>query len=357
MRCFALCAGTLLVSLAIVNAQESKLNPVTNPTVAELQKNFKVPGRDFSTGPLWTWNDRLTEEQVRGTIRDLAGQHVKQVWVHPRPGLMTPYLSEEWFARWNAALDEAQKLDMNVWIYDENSYPSGFAGGFVPDAMPESRGRGLRFEEAEKLDKIGGDIEYIFDADGKNITEQIKKAGVLAPRQDGKKYLLARNQYSAQSGWYGGKWHVDLLKKGVTEKFLDITLEAYAKDPAIRKQFGQRVPGIFTDEPHPAFGLAGRTIVWNDEIPVAFEKKFGYSLVDNLPLLNKPVGDYKKVRHNFHQIVLDLFIENWSKPYYERCEKYGLQFTGHYWEHGWPGTSCGPDNMAMYVWHQRPAID
>ena len=34
-----------------------------------------------------------------------------------------------------------------------------------------------------------------------------------------------------------------------------------------------------------------------------------------------------------------------------------LEFTGHYWEHGWPGASHGPDNMAMYAWHQRPAID
>ena len=36
----------------------------------------------------------LTEEQIAGTLRDLADQKVQQVFVHPRPGLMTPYLSE-----------------------------------------------------------------------------------------------------------------------------------------------------------------------------------------------------------------------------------------------------------------------
>ena len=46
---------------------------------------------------------------------------------------MTPYLSPEWFDLWKTALNEAERLDMNVWIYDENSYPSGFAGGFVPE--------------------------------------------------------------------------------------------------------------------------------------------------------------------------------------------------------------------------------
>ena len=58
---------------------------------------FKNPPREYSTGPLWVWNDLLTEQQIRDTLRDLAGQQVKQVWVHPRPGLMTPYLSDDWF--------------------------------------------------------------------------------------------------------------------------------------------------------------------------------------------------------------------------------------------------------------------
>jgi hypothetical protein len=103
---------------------------------------FAAPTREYATAPLWVWNDLLTEDQIRGTMRDLAGQKVKQVFVHPRPGLMTPYLSADWFRLWKVALDEAEKLDMNVWIYDENSYPSGFAGGHVPELMPESRGRG-----------------------------------------------------------------------------------------------------------------------------------------------------------------------------------------------------------------------
>ena len=85
---------------------------------------FRNPPCEYSTGPLWVWNDLLTEQEIRDTLRDLARQQVKQVWVHPRPGLMTPYLTPDWFRLWKVALDEAQRLDMNVWIYDENSYPS-----------------------------------------------------------------------------------------------------------------------------------------------------------------------------------------------------------------------------------------
>ncbi|NMC21444.1 MAG: hypothetical protein GYA33_13615, partial [Thermogutta sp.] len=108
---------------------------------------FEQPPREFSTAPLWVWNDMLSDEQIKSTLEDLASQGVKQVFVHPRPGLMTPYLSPEWFRLWRLALDTAERLDMNVWIYDENSYPSGFAGGWVPEEMPESRGRGLKWIE------------------------------------------------------------------------------------------------------------------------------------------------------------------------------------------------------------------
>ncbi|MDW8310665.1 MAG: hypothetical protein RMK20_14925, partial [Verrucomicrobiales bacterium] len=57
------------------------------PDSARVKKLFRNPPRDYSTGPLWVWNDRLTEEQIRSTLRDLAAQRIQQVWVHPRPGL------------------------------------------------------------------------------------------------------------------------------------------------------------------------------------------------------------------------------------------------------------------------------
>jgi hypothetical protein len=118
---------------------------------ASVAKLLANPPREFSSAPLWVWNDRLTERQIIDTLRDLHSQHVRQVIVHPRPGLMTPYLSNEWFALWKAALREAEALDMNVWIYDENSYPSGFAGGAVPELIPEARGRGLTFHEEKSI--------------------------------------------------------------------------------------------------------------------------------------------------------------------------------------------------------------
>lgn len=348
-----------------VSAQISKLNPISEPSEKEFAEIFqKGPGRDFSTGPLWTWNDLLTREQVRSTLRDLAAQKIKQVWVHPRPGLMTPYLSDEWFARWKEALDEAKRLDMNIWIYDENSYPSGFAGGFVPDAMPDSRGLGLQFQEemfAENLHELhdAKDVWYVWimekDSNGEETWNTIytrsdttKEPPTLVPGR----YMVGRITQAGSGPWFGGKYYVDLLKSGVTQKFIEITFDAYKK--RFGNEFGKRIPGIFTDEPH--LQTAGG-LTWNNEIPNLFQKKYGYSLTDAAVSLVRPVGDWKKVRHDYQRLLLDLFVERWAQPCFEWCEENQMQFTGHYWEHGWPGASHGPDNMAMYAWHQCPAID
>ena len=53
----------------------------------------------------------------------------------------------------NTQLRKGKELGMKVWIYDENSYPSGFAGGHVPDEMPESfnQGQGLKLTKVEIL--------------------------------------------------------------------------------------------------------------------------------------------------------------------------------------------------------------
>lgn len=318
---------------------------------ASIAKQFKSPSRDYASAPLWVWNDMLTEEQIVSTLEDLAGQGVKQAFVHPRPGLMTPYLSEDWFRLWKVALREAERLDMNIWIYDENSYPSGFAGGIVSEAMPEARGKRLDIKQVDAAPGASESLIAVFRIDGEKYEDVTGKvqAGEELPKGP---YLACSYSLSPTGGWFGGKFYVDLLHPGVTEKFIDVTMEAYRRE--IGDQFGKRMPGWFTDEPHLA---PGGGLHWTPGLPELFEKRWGYSLIENLPSLVRPVGDWKRVRHNYYQLLLEQFIDRWARPCHDYCEKHGIEFTGHYWEHGWPDAGHGGDNMAMYAWHQRPAID
>jgi hypothetical protein len=312
---------------------------------------FKNPSREFSTGPLWVWNDMLTEQQVRETLRDLAGQHIQQAWVHPRPGLMTPYLSNDWFRLWRVALDEAKRLGMKLWIYDEDSYPSGFAGGWVPELMPESRGRGLDYDQTNQPPAWSSDILGVFllkDDQSQNVTAELR-AGNTLPAD---KYLIVKEVRTVDSPWHGNRCYVNLLTPGVTENFLDVTMNTYRRE--LGDNFGKAIPGVFSDEPN--IYAAGR-LPWCEDLPKQFQQRWGYSVLEHLDSLFYPVGDWQRVRHNFFQVLNALFIERWAKPYHDYCERNHLQWTGHYWDHEWPNCVYVPDNMAVYPWPQLPGID
>jgi hypothetical protein len=342
--------SAILLPVAVLSSGAA-VAPGNLDSSAQIKHLFADPPREYSSVPFWVWNDLLTEDQVIDTLRTFAAQKIKQVIVHPRPGLMTPYLSADWFRLWKVALKEAERLNMNLWIYDENSYPSGFAGGFVPEAMPESQGRGLGMREIKEAPKWQEDTLEVFLLTGQgyeDVTSKVR-AGQELPAA---RYLQISVMRARPGPWYGGKSYVDLLYPGVTQKFLSITMDAYKRE--VGSQFGKRVPGVFTDEPQlrPAGGIP-----WTDDLPQLFEKRWGYRLTDHLPALREPLGDWKRVRHNYLQLLSELFIERWGKPYYEYCAKNGIEFTGHYWEHEWPNCMGVPDNMAMSAWQQRPGID
>ncbi len=344
----------LFFSCALVGTALAAAAPgAARPALASdaVRRLFAEPPAEYTSAPLWVWNDLLTEEQIRTSLRELAEQGVKQAFVHPRPGLMTPYLSADWFRLWKVALHEAERLGMLIWIYDENSYPSGFAGGAVPEVMPASRGLGLTIAETAKPPVWKDDLLAVHRLDGARlepVTEAVR-AGRALPAG---RYATVTRQLAAPGPWYANRTYVNLLTPGVTTKFLELTLEPYRRE--LGAALGARVPGIFTDEPHlrPAGELP-----WCDDLPERFQQRWGYALLDHLPALALDVGDARRLRYHYYRLLNELFIERWARPYYDACTALGLEFTGHYWEHTWPRTNSVPDNLAMAAWQHRPGID
>ncbi len=321
-----------------------------------LAGHFKTPAVQYSTAPFMVWNDRVTKEKIDNMLADYAGQNIRQLFIHPRPGLITEYLSDEWFEMVRYTVARAKELNMNIWLYDENSYPSGFAGGHVPAIMPESynQGIGLRLQ---KLNKLNSDKIKDYFLILKKVGDAYADITYGAEKYTGKsgEYYAFAKWYYPKAGWTGGYSYVDLLYPGVTQKFIDITMKkGYEK--WIGGDFGKRVPGIFTDEPN--INPAGRDVIkWTPDLFRVFRDRYGYDLEVHLPELYEATGDWRNVRHDYYRLLLDLFIDRWSKPWHAYTEAKGLKWTGHYWEHGWPSPVHGPDNMAMYAWHQVPAID
>ena len=83
---------------------------------------------DYQSIPFWSWNDKLEPEELRRQIRAMKKAGIGGFFMHARGGLMTEYLGEDWFTATAACIDEAEKQGMHAWCYDENGWPSGFAG-------------------------------------------------------------------------------------------------------------------------------------------------------------------------------------------------------------------------------------
>ena len=344
----AILTGTIL----IFSCKKTVINEVKVPDFVTLSSQFSEPPREYTTAPFFVWNAEITKEEIDNYMISFKNSGSSQVFIHPRPGLITEYLSDRWFELFQYTVEKGKELGMDVWIYDENSYPSGFAGGHVPAEMPESynQGQGLKMTKFETLpDTCDKYYLCLKEENGAytNITASLSN-------EQGKtgKYLLFSKTYHGKTDWYGGFSYVDLLYPGVTQKFIEVTMTGYEK--YLGTEFGKTVPGTFTDEPQ--INSPGG-IRWTPDLFDVFMKQWHYDLKTQLPSLYEEVGDWKKIRHNYTQTLLQLFIDRWAKPWYAWCEEKGLKFTGHYWEHEWPNMRPGGDNMAMYAWHQVPAID
>lgn len=355
--------GIALLMLMLTTGNAGGQNPAELPihSLADVQRQFADPPAAYRLAPLYVWNDDMQEQEIAFQLDEFKKQGYGGVFVHPRPGLVTPYLSERWLNLWRFTAEEAQKRGMVTYIYDENSYPSGFAGGFVPDQMPETRQVFLRHNQYTpdnykeivvtpetiglyRMDSTQGTYERIElpkVGTGQKITgDELKlEAG---------NYIHVYQRDGGTSPWYGGKTYVDLMNPRVTKAFLDITFGAY--DKVLSDLYGKTVLACFTDEPQ----VEGD---WSPLLPRAFSDRWGYDIADVLPSLFAPVGDWRKVRHDFAVTILELFMNNYARPYYEACEERGIPATGHVWEHGWPNMTHNPDVMSFNAWQHWPGID
>lgn len=76
----------------------------TDFSVVEAQ--FADPDGEFRPAPLWTWNAKVTTEDIDRMLKDFKDQGFGGAFIHPRPGLETEYLSDEWFRLWKYSVEK-----------------------------------------------------------------------------------------------------------------------------------------------------------------------------------------------------------------------------------------------------------
>ena len=114
--------------------------------------------------PFWSWNDELDEKELTDQIQWMHDNGIGGFFMHARGGLTTPYLGEKWFSCVDACLKKAKELNMEAYAYDENGWPSGFAGGILLEDE-ENRDMYLTYEYG----KYDAKAIASFDISGKEL--------------------------------------------------------------------------------------------------------------------------------------------------------------------------------------------
>jgi len=338
-----------------------RVAPVPPPvTLNQARSGFVNPPADYRSMPLWVWNDEMSAPRIDEMLKQYREQGMGGAFVHPRPGLITEYLSPEWFQSWRRSLETGKALGLRINIYDENSYPSGFAGGHVPSQVPDTASQYVVAETDLTASAVTSNpLVVACFAGPKGSTEGMRRVFTRAEVRDGETVTLFRLRRASGNPWTGEFPYVDLTNPRTTPAFLQVTHEAYKKQ--FGAEFGRSIRWAFADEPLLATGGAYDTAKL--ALPLSFytlsefRKRNGYDLADQIASLYWDTGDFRKVRFDYWQTLHDLWKENYMRPMFEWCDANGLQFTGHWMEHEWPNPWITPDDASLYAYEHMPGID
>jgi len=338
--------------------------------IASLAREFHAPGSAYRGKPFWAWNGKLEPEELRRQIREMHRMGLGGFFMHSRVGLATSYLSDEWFACIDACVDEAQRLGMEAWLYDEDRWPSGAAGGLVTKD-PKYRMRSLVMEELdapEKLEWTDDTIAaFIARVEGNKATSVRRIPHGKRPKKlnsGGEKILRFFVKIEDNSDWYNGYTYLDTLSEEAVRQFIQVTHEAYRKHCGAH--FGKGIPGLFTDEPNYGHMLggawsSGAIASWTDQLLAVFQQRYGYDLIPHLPeiFLNCDGKAFTQARLNYHDCVTHLFVNAFARQVGEWCARNNLAFTGHVLCEDTLSsqTAVVGSSMRFYEYMQAPGID
>lgn len=330
---------------------------VAEPTAAssfhDLLRRFAAPPSENRPQIFMVWNGTVTRSYIAQALREFKDAGVGGVWIHPRPGLITEYLSEEWFALWNFAAEEAARLGLLCHIYDENSFPAGFAGGHVPARDPLTVAQWLvaRWHRVAPV-RADGERVATFRSDaatGRLTPLEASQADQAVAEGPVLTLSLVRDSGAL---WQGGFPYVDLTHPRTTRAFIETTYRAYAD--SVRPHFGTTCRWAFSDEPM----LRARG-GWpmSRYLLAEFRREHGYDLLQHLDGLLAADDAARAVRFDYQMTVQRLLEENFARPMAQTCRELGLAWTGHFMEHEWPSPRSHPSAMSLLRYMHTPGND
>ena len=314
---------------------------------------FKNPTSEFRAAPFWPWNCELNSDLLKEEIEYMKEMGFGGFHMHPRVGMATKYLSDDFMALIRECVEKAKSEDMLAYLYDEDKWPSGFAGGY--NTKDEENRQKILFFTAEPYD----DGSLKLDTDRQNSSKKLPESTYrllacydvildengkmtsysrisISKKAKGRKWF-AYLEYAKPTPWFNGQAYADTLQKSVIESFVNITHERYKE--CIGGEFDKAVPSIFTDEPQfrqkkclgTPFDTHGSVVPFTTDFDDTFKAAYGYSILDTLPevFFERADGLASQPRYHYHDHIAERFAAAFSDTVGKWCDENGIALTGH----------------------------
>ncbi|MGI5884729.1 MAG: hypothetical protein ACOX83_07190 [Candidatus Spyradocola sp.] len=321
------------------------------------ETTFQNPPSEYRAAPFWAWNCDLNEDLLLREIEQMKAMGMGGFHMHVRTGMSTTYLSDEFMQLIRACTEKAKKEKMLAYLYDEDRWPSGAAGGYVtreekfrarhllftPVPYEEDDSEHVALDSSARASRKGNGTLLARYAVRLNSAGELAAYRRLAPGEKAgaeETTWYAYLEHATESPWYNNQTYVNTLDKAAIERFVQITHERYKE--VVGDEFGGVVPSIFTDEPQftrkTTLGFAGEkkdvVLPWTDDLPKTYEEAYGESLLNHLPefFWELPEGKVSRTRYRYHDHIAERFASAFADTCGTWCRENGILLTGHMME-------------------------
>ena len=289
----------------------------------------------FKPLTFWSWNAALHIPDLLEQIGEMKQAGMGGFFMHARSGLKTEYMGEDWMDAVAACMNEAEKQNMQAWLYDENGWPSGFAGM----KLLEDKKNHAHYISCEQVTSFDEQALANYTIDGNRLV-RVKSSA------DGIKPTFAVYDHTNSSV-------VDILNRDIVAQFIALTHEKYYE--RYREDFGTRLLGFFTDEPQ----YFRYDTPYSPVLNAKYETLYGKDMLDHLGALFYDCEDAYAFRWRYWKLLNDTYTESFVKQIYEWCEAHNCQLTGHAIEEStlFSQMWCCAGVMPFYEYEHIPGCD
>jgi len=355
-----------------MNLYKKRSDPTLTPEL------FKSPTAEYRGAPFWAWNCELEKEELLRQIDIFREMGMGGFHVHSRSGMATEYMSNEFLDLVAACNEKAIQENMLCYLYDEDRWPSGAAGGLVTKDhqyrqrvltfLPHDMGTPNASGDASQARYVpGSQREHLarfrvqLAADGYLESYERLPLNAATAGDIWDAYL----EVSGDDVWFNNQAYVDTLSKKAINRFIDVTHEPYKK--RLGEHFGKSIPAIFTDEPQFAHkqnlthSHAKRMVAlpFTTDFDETYRARYGESILDALPELIWEPATPSKTRYQYHDHVCARFTEAFADNVGQWCQQNGIMLTGHMMHEDtlFAQTSALGETMRAYRSFHLPGID